>query len=89
MIIPLLIKSEQNRYELRKGKFGCYFHDSEIMVDMSLEMVLNRLNISERNRESQLKAIKYLNKEMFDLKNTIRELNKTLDVYKKSVNKLE
>ena len=32
------------RYKLKKGKFGCYFYDSEMDLDLSLEMVLNRLN---------------------------------------------
>ena len=70
MIIP-------NRYELRKGKFGCYFHDNFVMVDMNLEMVLNRLNRSESNRLSQLASIKHLQKEIFTLKwKDIKELEK-------------
>ncbi len=36
------------RYELRQGKFGCYFHDNERGgkdgLDMPLDTVLEKLN---------------------------------------------
>ncbi len=74
-----MISKIAKRYELRKGKFGCFFHDNFVMVDMNLEMVLNRLNRSESNRESQLRTIKNLQKEVFNLKwkdvNKLKEVN--------------
>ena len=41
------------------------------MIDLTLEMVLNRLNLCENNRLKYLKQIKNLKKEIFDLTNKI------------------
>jgi len=38
-----------NRYKLKKGKFGCYFYDSVLETEMTLEIVLNRLNDSNES----------------------------------------
>ena len=35
------------RYQLKSGKFGYYFYDKQVDIDLNLEMVLNRLNLSE------------------------------------------
>lgn len=35
------------RYELRQGKFGYYFYDTEYDKDLSLEEVLELLNLYE------------------------------------------
>ena len=34
------------RYELKRGKFGYYFYDSILEAEMTLAIVLNRLNDS-------------------------------------------
>jgi hypothetical protein len=66
------------RYKLKKGKFGCYFYDSEMDIDLSLEMVLNRLNDSRialdklRVKYNRLNVV-YLLKER-ELKETKKKL---------------
>lgn len=42
-----------HRYSLLKGKYGCYFHDTHINVDLTLEMVLNKLNRNESLKEQK------------------------------------
>ncbi len=54
------------RYKLNIGKFGHYFYDSMIQIDMSLESVLNRLN--------------FLDKELDKWKKT--SLNKSIEIVK-------
>jgi len=39
------------RYELRSGKFGMYFYDTESVVDLSLESVLEKLNRKEEYKQ--------------------------------------
>ena len=51
-----------------------------VFMDMSLQFVLNRLNHCENNREKQLKSIKNLQKQIFELNNKIillKELKKS------------
>lgn len=47
---------KMKRYELKTGKFGYYFYDSMIQIDMSLEMVLNRLNYGNEQFDKYLES---------------------------------
>ena len=56
------------RYKLNIGKFGHYFFDTLMNVDLNLEMVLNRLNRNE-NQITELERQKsYLIKQIKELK---------------------
>lgn len=44
------------RYEIRHGKFGAYFHDTEIAFDMPLDLVLEALNRKEEYKRRLAKA---------------------------------
>ena len=52
---------KMNRYELKIGKFGYYFYDSFVQIDMSLEMVLKRLNYNHKQLD---KFIESTNKQL-------------------------
>lgn len=59
------------RYELKLEKFGYYFYDTIVSIDMTLEMVLNRLNHSHNRLEKflestneQLNKINHLNRKI-------------------------
>lgn len=70
-----MITMKKNRYELKKGKYGCYFYDSTVLVDMTLEMVLNKLNEYEFLREKR----NFLINEVLQLRHKIvllKEVNK-------------
>ena len=43
-------EDEDNRYVIKYGKFGAYFHDTDKKKDMPLEQVLGMLNHLERMR---------------------------------------
>ena len=62
----MIIMTKQTRYKLKIGKFGFYFYDSMIQLNMSLESVLNRLN--------------FLDKELDKWKKT--SLNKSIEIIK-------
>ena len=62
----MIIMTKQTRYKLKIGKFGHYFYDSMIQLNMSLESVLNRLN--------------FLDKELDKWKKT--SLNKSIEIIK-------
>lgn len=49
------------RYELKRGKFGYYFYDSEMNIDLSLETVLNRLNDTKEQLDKLRKQYSKLN----------------------------
>lgn len=62
------------RYELKTGKFGYYFYDTVVSIDMTLEMVLNRLNYGHERLEKflestneQLNKINHLNRKIIML----------------------
>ena len=59
------------RYTLHKGKYGCYFHDGMVNIDMTLEMVLDKLNRIEALRENR----NFLINEVSQLKHKITLLN--------------
>ena len=61
----------EKRYELKLGKFGYYFYDTVVSIDMTLEMVLNRLNYGHKRLEKflestneQLNMINHLNRKI-------------------------
>lgn len=68
-----------SRYKLKKGKFGCYFFDSIIRIDLNLEMVLNKLNRYE-TLQSKLDMYKERNREQLF---KITSLNLQIGVLKK------
>ena len=43
----MLYNKNTKRYELKSGKFGYYFYDNQVKVDLTLEMILNKLNMYE------------------------------------------
>lgn len=59
------------RYKLKSGKYGYYFYDSMVKVDMTLDMVLNKLNTYESLREKR----NFLVNEVIQLRNKILLLN--------------
>lgn len=61
----------KNRYYLKSGKFGYYFYDDLVMIDMTLEMILSKLNSNELKQLKQSNSIKNLTKEVLNLKNEI------------------
>ena len=69
------------RYKLKKGKFGCYFYDSKVEVDMSLEMLLNRLNTYEYRLNHQYDKNNLMIQEIYELKDNIIELKNRLRVF--------
>jgi len=71
------------RYKLKKGKFGCYFYDSKVEVDLSLEMLLNRLNTYEFRLIHQYDRNNIMTKEIYNLRDNIIELKNRLRVYEK------
>jgi len=40
-----------NRYEVRTGKWGCYFYDSVDDKDLTLEEILDLLNKSDQSQQ--------------------------------------
>ncbi len=36
-----------NRYEIRTGKWGSYFHDTKRKIDLSLDLVVGQLNLGD------------------------------------------
>lgn len=71
------------RYELKIGKFGYYFYDSKVEIDLSLEMLLNKLNLND-NRITLLQDTNGLKTvEIYELKDDIIELKNRLRVYEK------
>ena len=71
------------RYKLKKGKFGCYFYDSKVEIDLSLEMVLNRLNITDNRLSYQYNQNNAMTQEIYNLKDDIIELKNKLRNYEK------
>jgi len=69
------------RYKLRKGKFGCYFYDSKVEIDLTLEMLLNRLNMYENRLSHQYDRNNAMTKEVYNLKDEIIELKNELKQY--------
>ena len=66
--------TNQNRYELKSGKFGYYFYDNDIQIDLSLNMVLTKLNYcNNRINESELITRKLTDRN-YILKNKINLL---------------
>ncbi len=47
-----------DRYEIRTGKWGQYFHDTKRKIDMPLEMVLGRLHEIDPLKQRLAKANK-------------------------------
>ena len=60
--------TKQTRYKLKISKFGFYFLDSKTKNDLTLEMVLNRLNNYEININKQYNKLNNLKKELYKLK---------------------
>lgn len=58
------------RYEIKTGKFGQYFFDTQAGEDMPLESVLNNLNRKEQNERHPV----------LDITFEAMDLNKTLSV---------
>jgi len=71
------------RYKLRKGKFGCYFYDSKVEIDLTLEMLLNRLNMYDNRLNHQYDRNNVMTREIYNLKDNIIELKNKLRVYEK------
>ncbi len=71
------------RYKLKKGKFGCYFYDSKVKVDLSLEMVLNRLNLNDNRITLLQDKNSFQSFKMYELRDDIIELKNRLRVYEK------
>ena len=42
-----LYNANDKRYEIKSGKFGYYFYDKQKKKDLTLEMILNKLNMYE------------------------------------------
>ena len=63
------------RYLLKIGKFGYYFYDSEMNIDLSLEMVLNRLNNSKTALDKLRIKYNNLNIEILELNRIIHKIN--------------
>lgn len=55
---------KHTRYKLKISKFGFYFYDSKTKKDLTLEMVLNKLNFL--NKELDKSKIRY-NKQSLEL----------------------
>ena len=60
--------TKHTRYKLLSGKFGYYFYDSKTKKDLTLEIVLNRLNDYEIKTNKQYKKLENLRKEFYKLK---------------------
>ena len=71
------------RYKLKRGKFGCYFYDSKVEIDLSLEMILNRLNLNENRLSHQFDRNNAMTQEIYNLKDDIIELKNRLRIYEK------
>ena len=52
-----------NRYEIRHGKWGAYFHDDSVGEDMPLEMVRDRLNAGDTKYVSATTGVAWSSKE--------------------------
>lgn len=70
------MKTKIKRYSLHKGKYGCYFHDGMVKIDMTLEMVLDKLNRIEALREHR----NFLINEVSQLKNKIVLLKENVEL---------
>lgn len=66
-----MIRLNKPRYKLLKGKYGCYFYDSVVNIDLTLDMLLNKLNRLEKIRIQK----NYLINEVRRLKDKIVLLN--------------
>ena len=65
--------TKQTKYKLKIGKFGFYFYDSMLKSELTLEVVLNRLNVL--NKELDISKIRQ-NKQSLEitlLKKELRE----------------
>ena len=65
----------EKRYELKIGKFGYYFYDNIVSINMTLEMVLNRLNYGHIRLEKFLEST---NEQL----NMINRLNRKITLLK-------
>lgn len=73
--------SLNKRYELKIGKYGHFFYDSKVEVDLSLEMLLNRLNMYENRLNHQYDRNNFMTKEVYNLKDEIIELKNRLRMF--------
>lgn len=67
--------TSQNRYELKSGKFGWYYYDNTIQIDMTLNMTLSRLNRSENEITLMRKTITKHQNQINNLKNKLTILD--------------
>jgi len=49
------------RYELKLGKYGMYFYDNVLNIDLTLNMILDKLNYSDKLLNDRLLKINKLN----------------------------
>lgn len=63
-----------NRFELRTGKFGFYFYDKQIKIDLSLDMILKKLNYFHNDSIKDKDLIFKISRDLEKLKIEYRKL---------------